>query len=89
MALGATRHGVAWMVLREVLRVSAVGLAAGLFLAVLTGKLIESQLFRVKGWSPLVLGLRALLLAATALLAGSLPARRAAGIQPMAALRYE
>jgi putative ABC transport system permease protein len=58
-------------------------------LLLLTGKLIESQLFGVKGWSPLVLGLTAILLAATALVAGSLPARRAARIQPMVALRYE
>ncbi|MBZ5504046.1 MAG: ABC transporter permease [Acidobacteriia bacterium] len=89
MALGATRDSVAWLVLREVLRMTAVGLAAGLCAALLTGKLIESQLFGVKGWSPLVLGLTVLLLAATALAAGILPARRAARVQPMIALRYE
>jgi predicted permease len=89
MALGATRDGVAWLVLHEVLRLTAVGLAIGLGAAVLTGKLIESELFGVKGWSPLVLGLTALLLALTALAAGSLPARRAARVQPMTALRYE
>ncbi|HET7872462.1 MAG TPA: FtsX-like permease family protein, partial [Terriglobales bacterium] len=89
MALGATREGVAWLVLGEVLRMTIVGLALGLCCAVLTGKLIESQLFGVKGWSPMVLGLTTLLLAMTAILAGSLPARRAARVQPMVALRYE
>jgi ABC-type lipoprotein release transport system permease subunit len=50
---------------------------------------IESELFGVKGWSPLVLGLTTLLLALTALLAGSFPARSAARVPPMTALRYE
>jgi len=89
MALGATRNNVAWLVLREIMRMTAIGLVAGLGAAVLTGKLIESQLFGVNGASPLILGLTAALLAAVALVAGLMPARRAARVQPMAALRCE
>jgi ABC-type antimicrobial peptide transport system permease subunit len=43
----------------------------------------------VKGYSPLILGATAVMLIAVAVLAGSLPARRAARVQPMIALRYE
>jgi ABC-type antimicrobial peptide transport system permease subunit len=89
MALGATREGVAWLVLGQVLRLTAVGLTVGLCAAVLTGNLIESQLFGVKGSSPVVLGATAILLALTALVAGSVPARRAATVEPMVALRHE
>jgi predicted permease len=89
MALGASRETVAWMVLQEVMRLALKGLLIGLILAVATGRLIESQLFGVKGWNPLVLALTAVLLLAVALAAGSLPARRAARVQPVIALRYE
>jgi predicted permease len=89
MALGATREGVAWMVLREVMRLTWIGLAIGLIAAVATGHLIESQLFGVKGWNPLVLAVTVVLLVTVALAAGSLPARRAARVQPVIALRYE
>jgi len=89
MALGATRDNVAWMVLREVMRMTAIGLSIGLVAAVITGHFIESQLFGVKGWNPLVLGLTVALLLAVAIVAGSLPARRASRVQPVIALRYE
>jgi predicted permease len=89
MALGATRESVARMVLGEVLRMTSIGLAIGLIAAVVTGHFIESQLFGVKGWNPLVLVLATFLLMAVALAAGSLPARRAARVQPVIALRYE
>ncbi|MGZ4889021.1 MAG: FtsX-like permease family protein, partial [Candidatus Angelobacter sp.] len=89
MALGATRDGVAWMVLREVMRLTFLGLSIGLVFAVVTGHLIESQLFGVKGWNPLILMITTALLVAVALVAGSLPARRASRVQPMIALRYE
>jgi putative ABC transport system permease protein len=89
MALGATRESVARMVLGEVMRMTLIGLSIGLVAAVVTGHFIESQLFGVKGWNPLVLLLAALLLMVVGLAAGSLPARRAARVQPVIALRYE
>ena len=89
MALGASRESVAWMILREVMRLTFIGLSLGLIGAMVAGHFAESQLFGVKGYSPVILGATALLLIAVAALAGSLPAHRAARVQPMIALRYE
>ena len=89
MALGASQTNVAWLVLRENVRISAAGLGIGLVAAFGIGKLIESQLFGVKASNPLVFLIAAVLLSAVAFLAGWLPARRAAGVDPMVALRYE
>jgi predicted permease len=89
MALGATRQTVAWMILREILGMLAAGLAVGLIAAYGIGRVIESQLFGVKASDPFVFFIAAGLLIAVALLAGWLPSRKAAGVDPMVALRYE
>jgi putative ABC transport system permease protein len=89
MALGASRGNVAWLVLREVARITSIGLLIGLCAAVVTSHFIQSQLFGVSGYSPAVLGMTVGLLLAVALLAGGLPARRAASVEPTVALRYE
>lgn len=89
MALGATRSGVAWLVLQDIVRVTLIGLVVGLSLAVVIGHLIQAQLFGVKATNPLILLLTSLLLCLVAALAGIVPARRAASVQPMVALRYE
>ena len=89
MALGATRQSVAWMILREILGMLAAGLAIGLIAAYGIGRVIESQLFGVKASDPFVFFIAAGLLVAVALLAGWLPSRKAAGVDPMVALRYE
>jgi predicted permease len=89
MALGASRESVAWMILAEVMRLAWIGLALGIVFALIAGHFVESELYGVKGYSPLVLGATAVVLAMVALLAGSLPARRAARVQPVIALRYE
>jgi predicted permease len=89
MALGATRQSVAWMVLREILGMLAAGLVVGLIAAYGIGRVIESLLFGVKASDPFVYAIAAALLAAVALLAGWLPSRKAANVDPMVALRYE
>ena len=89
MALGATKTNVTWLVLKEVVRMAATGLAIGLVAAFGLGRMIESQLFGVKASDPLVFAVSAALLAGVAMLAGWLPARKAASVDPMVALRYE
>jgi predicted permease len=89
IAVGANRTNVASMVLKGAFRQVALGLAIGIPLALLTGKLIASQLFEVKGHDPLALTVAVFLLATCALLAGLIPARRAAAVEPMQALRTE
>jgi ABC-type antimicrobial peptide transport system permease subunit len=77
------------MVLREVLVLSAFGLAVGLAAAYQTTVLVKSLLFGVKPNDPLAIGGSIAILIACALLAGYLPAFRASHIDPMAALRNE
>jgi predicted permease len=89
MALGATQKNVAWMILREILGMLAVGLCVGLIAAYGIGKVVESLLFGVKAGDPIVFVIAAGLLIAVALLAGWLPSRKAANVDPMVALRYE
>jgi predicted permease len=89
MALGATRQNVAWLVLRDVVGMTTLGLAIGLAAAFGAGRVIESELFGVKAGDALVYVLAAGALAFVAVLAGWLPARKAAGVDPMVALRYE
>ena len=89
VAVGANRVDVIAMVLRGAFRQVAIGLVIGLVLAFAAGRLLESQLFEVKGYSPLALGGATLMLAFFAFLAGLIPARRAASINPVAALRVE
>jgi predicted permease len=89
MAIGARPRDVSWLVLREVMTMSGIGLAIGLVVAFGLGLLIESELYGVKASDPVVFAAATALLAAVAFLAGWLPARKAAGIDPMVALRYE
>jgi predicted permease len=89
VAVGATRANVVRMVLNGAFRQVAIGLAIGVPLALLSGRLISSQLFEVKGHDPMALGLAVLMLAVCALVAGLVPAKRAASIEPMQALRTE
>jgi len=89
MALGAQRRGVVWMVLREVLLLSIAGLAIGLAAVWQTTGVLKSLLFELKPTDPLALMASIVLLFLSALFAGYVPARRAARIDPMAALRHE
>ena len=83
------RGGVVRMVLREVLVLSAVGLAIGMATALVTSKFVASFLYGMKPNDPLALTLSVITLLGAALLAGYVPARKASRIDPMAALRHE
>ncbi|MEK6286926.1 MAG: ABC transporter permease [Acidobacteriota bacterium] len=89
MALGATRGIVSWLILREVVVLALVGLVVGLPAAYGLGRLTESLLFGVKAGDPIVFVGAGVLLSAATLLGGYLPARKAASIDPLAALRCE
>ncbi|HEY1808831.1 MAG TPA: ABC transporter permease [Acidobacteriaceae bacterium] len=89
MALGANRMDVQRMVLRGAFLQVGTGLAIGIPCAIEAGRLMAAELFGVGVLNPLVLGATVVVLGATALLAASLPARRAAGVEPMEALRGE
>jgi ABC-type antimicrobial peptide transport system permease subunit len=64
-----------------------IGLAIGIPAAIGAGRLMASQLFDIKPWDPVMLALAVLTLGLAALLASAIPARRAAGVEPMVALR--
>jgi predicted permease len=89
MALGADRWRVVRMVLRGAFSQVGIGLALGIPAAIGAGRLMKDQLFGVKPWDPVMLVLATLLLALAAALASLIPARRAAGVEPMVALRNE
>jgi putative ABC transport system permease protein len=89
MSLGASRGRVLGEVLREGMRLALLGLAAGIAGAFAVGRILASLLHEVKPGDPLIFLATAGLLAGVALIACYLPARRAARLDPMTALRYE
>ncbi len=89
MALGANRSHVVVMVMRRALVLVAIGLAIGIPVALLGGRLMRTQLYGVRTYDPVTLAGAVLVLAACAVLAGFIPAKRAASIEPMNALRQE
>ena len=89
MAIGATPGQIVVMVLRSAFVQVGLGLAIGVPLAIGAGRLMGSKLFGVHSYDPLVLGTAAALLGLAAFFASVLPARSAAAIHPMQALRIE
>ena len=89
MAIGASASDALGMVLREGLALTAIGLGTGLALSLALGKVLAGLLYQVSGVDPFVFTAAPLLLAAVSLLACYFPARRAARVDPMVALRYE
>jgi predicted permease len=89
LALGAMPGSILSLVMRDVAVVVFGGLAGGALLSFLTVRLLQKLLFGLSPHDPLTIGIAIGLLAAVALLAGYLPARRAMRVDPMVALRYE
>jgi predicted permease len=89
IALGAQRGNVLWLVLRQAALVTAFGLLAGIGLTIAAGKAVASLLFDVQPADPLSLAAAIVVMTLVSALAAYLPARRAAGLEPLKALRAE
>lgn len=89
MALGASRSDVLKLIVRQGLRLAIIGVPIGLGVALGVMRLISSMLYSVQPTDPLTFTSSALLMLTVVVLASYFPARRAAKVDPMAALRYE
>jgi predicted permease len=89
MAMGAQAGSVLSLVVKQGMRLAIVGLVAGLVIAFVAMRLMSSLLFGISPHDPLIFGGVTLILATAAVLACYIPARRAARIDPLVALRYE
>lgn len=89
IALGADRRDVISMVLKQALKLTAIGVVAGCAGAIAAGRLLRSQLFDVSPADPSVYLLMLLLIIAVCLLSSYVPAWRASRIEPLEALRQE
>ena len=89
MALGAQRSSIYRLIMTEAGWLAAIGVVAGLVCSVVTATLMRNLLFGTQAWDVSTLAAVAAVLTASALLASYLPARRAASIHPVDALRAE
>ena len=89
VALGAPTDRIRWMVLRQVVGMTVIGIVLGGVAAWILGRAARTLLFGVEAGDPLMLAAAVVVLAAVALGAAYLPARRASRVDPMRALRYE
>ena len=89
LALGATPAGIVWLVGRQTAWIALVGVTLGIAAAVVLTRFMQSLLFDVHHLDPLTFVVIAVFLAAVAMLAGHVPARRAARIDPVISLRTE
>jgi ABC-type antimicrobial peptide transport system permease subunit len=89
MALGATTHGIVRLVLGDVLVLVAAAVAVALPVSIALSTALRSQLYAISSHDPLTYALVVLLVTMVALLAGVLPARRAARLDPLTALHSE
>jgi macrolide transport system ATP-binding/permease protein len=89
MALGAERRRVIAMVMRGAMIQTLLGLAIGVPVALVCVRFVKAQLYEIAGIDPRVLTLAVLTLAVATCIAGLIPAKRAASIEPQAALRHE
>jgi ABC-type antimicrobial peptide transport system permease subunit len=89
MALGANREAVVGLVVRQGAKLAAIGCSVGLLMALGVSRGLSVFLFGVSAFDPATFGGGLLALATAAIMASYLPARRAARVDPMAALRTE
>jgi ABC-type antimicrobial peptide transport system permease subunit len=89
MAVGARREQVVWMILKDSLLLTVAGVAMGIPLAMLVGRALTSSLYGVKPLDAVSYLLAVTGVAVVALAASAIPARRAASVDPMRALRME
>jgi predicted permease len=89
LALGAQRSAVRWMILRQSLLLAGGGLAIGIAAAAVATRVVESLLYGLPPRDPVALAVAGAILLLASALAGYLPARRAAGVDPIVALRAE
>jgi predicted permease len=89
MALGADRWRVVRMVMRGAFSQVGIGLAIGIPAAIVAGRLMKDQLYGIRPWDPVMIVSATVVLAVAAGLASAIPARRAAGVEPMVALRNQ
>lgn len=89
MALGALRSDIIRLILGEVSVLVGIGVSVGAGLTLAGGNAVESLIYGLKANDPLIVALAVILLAAVGLAASFVPARRAANVDPMVALRHE
>jgi putative ABC transport system permease protein len=89
MAIGADRRQIVSLIIGRVLRISVAGIVIGILCAIPAMRVLSSLLYRVRPGDPIVFSLFAMVLLAVALLAGYVPARRAARLDPLTTLRAE
>jgi predicted permease len=89
MALGAQPADVLWMILRDVLRLVAIGFAIGVPAAIAGTRLVASQVYGVSSIAPMSFAVAVVILAVVAAATGWLPARRATRVDPVLALKHE
>jgi predicted permease len=89
LALGAQRENVLWIILREALLLLSAGVALGLPLSLAAARFLRQQLFGLKADDPLTYAGALIVVSSVVILSTWLPARRAAAVNPVDALRYE
>ena len=89
MALGAQRHDVLRLVMRESMLLVIIGVAAGLAIALFAGRFVATLLYGVPPTDALALALAIVVMIVVSAVAGYIPARRASRVDPMVALHYE
>ena len=89
IALGASGSGVQWMILRESMVLLGAGLGLGLPIALFAVRLVRSQLYELSPFDPAIFIAATVGIALVTIVSAWLPARRAAAVDPMTALRCE